>query len=155
MKYKTLIVFSSLFIGACSNLDSANQVKNNIPQPESWSFPQVIYSALKIAPTNIEGRPFNKFGLAYPLSKYSSLDLASLPLDELQKYADVVTYAYPDAISRRFSEDCSGVPLSKVNAVSLGGMAYVSNHAVQKSAREKSLKCFTVIQERLKKAQVE
>lgn len=149
MKIKSLLILSVLFVGACSSPGTTDQVSESIPEPESWAFPEVIESARKIAPKNIEGKVFDRFGLAYPLEEYKSLDLASLSVDELQKYADVVAYAYPDAVSMRSPEDCSGIPLNKVNAASVGAMAYISNHAIRKLSREKSLKCLLVIQQRL------
>lgn len=149
MNIKPRLILSVLFLGACSSSNAMEQVSINIPEPESWTFPGVIESAKKVAPKNIEGRAFDRFGLAYPFAEYKSLDLASLSIDELQKYADVVTYAYPDAVSMRTPEDCSGIPLKKVNAATIGGMAYISNHAIRKSSREKALKCLLVIQKRL------
>tara|TARA_R110000868_G_C10823777_1_gene758824 strand:- start:151 stop:618 length:468 start_codon:yes stop_codon:yes gene_type:complete len=149
MNIKPLLILSVLFVGGCSNPNTTEQVSVSIPEPESWAFPGIIESARKIAPKNIEGRAFDRFGLAYPLAEYKSLDLASLSVDELQKYADVVAYAYPDAVSMRSPEECSGIPLNKVNAASVGAMAYISNHAIRKSSRDKSLKCLLVIQKRL------
>lgn len=150
MNIKPLLILSVLFVGACSNTQTKQQASNSIPEPDSWKFPSVVESARKIAPKNIEGRAFDRFGLAYPLAKYKTLDFASLSVDELQKYADVVAYAYPDAVSKRTPDDCSGIPLDKVNAASAGAMAYISTHAVLPSSREKSLKCLLVIQERLR-----
>ena len=120
MDYRTkinlLLMLSILFIGTYSNANTTEKVSQSIPEPESWAFPAVIESAKKLARQNIEGKLCNRFGLAYPLAEYKTLNLASLSVDELQNYADVVTHAYPDAISMRSPEDCSDIPLNKVNA---------------------------------------
>ena len=149
MNIKPLLIISLLILSACYSTNTIEQASVNIPEPESWEFPGVIESAKQVAPKNIEGRAFDRFGLAYPLAEYKSLDLVSLSVGELQKYADVVTHAYPDAVSMRTPTDCSGIPLNKVNAATVGGMAYISNHAIRNSSREKALKCLLVIQKRL------
>lgn len=76
-------------------------VQNSIPEPSSWLFPDVIESARTISPRNVEGRIFNQFGLAYSLEELEALPVATMTPQELQKYADIVTHAYPDAVFRQ------------------------------------------------------
>jgi len=44
----------------------------SLPAPRSWQFPEVIKAARPLSPRNIEGRPFDQRGLAYPYGKLDS-----------------------------------------------------------------------------------
>ena len=74
---------------------------DKIPEPESWKFPDVVEYARKITPRNVEGKLFNTFGLVYSNDELKNLSLETMSPEELQKYADVVTHAYPDAVYRQ------------------------------------------------------
>jgi len=154
MRHKLLPVFLSFLLVSCSTTDLGvddDKAVQNVPEPSSWSFPGVIESARLLAPVNVEGKTFNRFGLVYSMEAYSSLDLASMPASDLQKYADIVTHAYPDAVSRKLPSDCSSIPLYKLNGASVAGLAYVSIHALQQATRQKAASCFDVIQKDLKR----
>ena len=120
-------------------------------EPASWSFPEVIQHARKIAPQNIEGKPFNNFGLVYTEKEASTLSLSTLPASELQKYADIVTHAYPDAVAKQLPNSCEVLPVEQLNETSLGGIAYVSINAKSEAARAKAKACFSVLQKNLAK----
>ena len=49
-----------------------------ILEPESWSFPAVIEHARKISPNNVEGKPFNEFGLAYSIDELERVRFSEL-----------------------------------------------------------------------------
>ena len=120
-----------------------------IPMPESWGFPQVIESARAISPNNVEGKPFNRFGLVYTPDELEELKLSSMSTEELQKYADIVTHAYPDAIARGFPPSCNDLPIKKLNETTVAGLAYISIHALNKSSRSKASACLVVIRKKL------
>ena len=124
---------------------------DSIPYPDTWKFPGVIESARKISPRNIEGQPFGPTGLAYPLKTLENLNFAGMTAAELQKYADIVTHAYPDAVSENLPASCEEIPASAINTTSISNVAYVSLNAVNKETREKSAECFLAIQKNLKK----
>ena len=95
------------------------------PQPKSWSFPEIVKSAREISPTNLEGRPFNQFGLAYSKEVLQGLDISSMSAEALQNYADVVTHAYPDAIALQIPISCKYLSLNDLNETSIAGMAFL------------------------------
>ncbi|GAA5219048.1 hypothetical protein ACFSJ3_16975 [Corallincola platygyrae] len=115
-------------------------------EPESWSFPDVIEHARKISPNNIEGKPFNQFGLAYSSEEVSSLTLSTLPAKELQKYADIVTHAYPDAVAKQLPTKCDNLPVEKLNETAVAGVAYVSINAADSNTRKRAAECLVIIQ---------
>lgn len=121
------------------------------PEPESWQFPQILESARKIAPMNIEGRQFDKYGLAYPIEELDALKVSSLPAVELQKYADIVTNAYPDAVAKSLPESCDSLPFIEMNETAVAGMAFVSIHALNESTRRKAASCLLVAQKEFSK----
>ena len=47
-----------------------------VPEPKSWTFPEVIEYAREITPDNVEGKPFNKFGMVYSQDELSKLILS-------------------------------------------------------------------------------
>lgn len=118
----------------------------SMSEPDSWSFPEVIEHARNISPTNIEGKPFNRFGLVYSSEEVASLRLSSLSAEELQKYADIVTHAYPDAVSRQLPEKCDTLPVEKMNETAVAGVAYVSINATKPSTRMWAKECLAAIQ---------
>lgn len=99
-----------------------------IPVPRSWQFPAVIEAARSFSPRNLEGRVFGQTGLAYSLEQLDSLPVANLSASELQKYADIVTHAFPDAaFLRQVSvQECSDISAEDLNTTALANMAYVS-----------------------------
>jgi hypothetical protein len=123
---------------------------DGIPEPESWKFPDIVESARKISPRNVEGKLFNTFGLVYSSDELKKLPLDTMPPEELQKYADIVTHAYPDAVYRQFPVSCEELPVKKLNETSVAGVAYVSIHANDPDTRKKATVCLKVIQRLLK-----
>jgi hypothetical protein len=124
--------------------------EESIPNPESWSFPEVVDSARKLSPTNVEGHPFNRFGLVYSSEHLATLHLSSMPAIELQKYADVVTHAYPDAVVRGHPASCEGISVGDLNETAVAGIAYVSLHAINEKTRRWAAQCLSVLQEKLR-----
>lgn len=117
-----------------------------IMEPDSWSFPEVIEYARKISPNNIEGKPFNSLGLVYSSQELATIQLSALSALELQKYADIVTHAYPDAVAKQLPEQCGTLPLEYFNETSVAGIAYISLHATNSSTRDKAAKCLVALQ---------
>lgn len=95
----------------------------------------------KIAPKNIEGRPFDEFGLAYPTDELDRLQVADMSVAELQRYADIVTHAYPDAVFKAQPFDCSTISLESLNSTALASIASVSRHAAVPETRERARNC--------------
>ena len=124
---------------------------DKIPEPATWAFPDVIESARKITPRNSEGLLFDKYGLAYSPEVLNKLPLGTMSPEDLQKYADIVTHAYPDAVFRNFPASCKEISLKNINETTLAGIAYVSLNAIEPRTRERAAKCFREIQKRLKK----
>ena len=139
----TAALFILLYSGEAFTADK-------IPEPESWKFPDIVESARKISPRNVEGRLFNKFGLVYSSDELKKLALDTMPAEELQKYADIVTHAYPDAVYRQFPASCDELPVKKLNETSIAGVAYVSLNAIDADTREKAATCLKAIQRLLK-----
>lgn len=106
-----------------------------ILEPESWSFPQVIEYARKVSPNNTEGKSFNQFGLVYSFQEVATLKLSILPPKELQKYSDIVTNVYPDAVAKQLPEKCDTLPVEKLNETAVAGIAYVSINAANLNAK--------------------
>lgn len=113
----------------------------SIPEPPSWSFPAIVEAARARAPRNVDGRPFGKLGLAYLPDEIDRLQVSKMSVAELQRYADVVTHAYPDAAFGRVSIDCESVPLDVVNNTAIANIAYVSLHAVVPETRARAAAC--------------
>ena len=109
----------------------------DFPEPSSWRFPDVVVSALQTSPRNLEGIPFNDFGIAYNLDFLEGLVITELPIEELQKYADVVTHAYPDAVLMKSNipSNCENMPSDQFNQTSLAGLAYISLNAISEENR--------------------
>ncbi|MBN1904983.1 MAG: hypothetical protein JW927_07790 [Deltaproteobacteria bacterium] len=124
---------------------------SDLPEPATWAFPDVIECARKIAPRNIEGRIFDQLGLAYSRSEVKKLPIATMSSDDLQKYADIVTTAYPDAVFRQFPVSCKEIPIDQMNETSIANIAYVAHNAIDKSTRERAESCLKEIQKRLTK----
>jgi tetratricopeptide (TPR) repeat protein len=125
-------------------------IQNPIPEPSSWLFPDVIESARLISPRNVEGRIFNQFGLAYSLEELEALPVATMTPQELQKYADIVTHAYPDAVFRPIADSCKELPVEQMNTTAVANLAYVSLHAIVPATREKAANCLRELQGRWK-----
>src|SRR5512133_2171277 len=128
----------------------APATKAPIPEPSSWSFPDVVESARKLAPRNVEGKEFDQFGVAYSLAELDSVPMATMPAGELQKYADIVTHAYPDAVFRQIAMDCKSTPVEGLNSTAVAGVAYVSLHAQDPETRRAADQCLSEIQRRLR-----
>ena len=120
--------------------------EESVLEPESWSFPEVVEHARKISPNNTEGKSFNQFGLVYSPEEMASLKLSSLPAEELQKYADIVTHAYPDAVAKQTPEQCDNLQVKKLNETAVAGVAYVSINAMSPRARKLASECLEAIQ---------
>ena len=121
-----------------------------IPEPDSWSFPEVIESARAISPENIEGRPFDQFGMAYSSGVLKELPIASMTAQELQKYADIVTHAYPDAVFKSVPASSKEISLDKMNETTFANIAYISLHAINPDTRFKAAEFLREFQERWK-----
>jgi hypothetical protein len=117
-----------------------------ILQPESWSFPEVVESARKICPKNLEGITFNEFGLAYTSEQVSKLDFSRMRPEKLQNYADIVTHAYPDAVGAQLSCNCSSIPIESLNETAIAGIAHVSINAKNEKVRTCAKACLIIIQ---------
>jgi tetratricopeptide (TPR) repeat protein len=117
--------------------------------PRSWQFPAVIESARTLSPRNLEGRTFDQSGLAYPLEQLDSLPVASLPDSELQKYADIVTHAFPDAaFLRQVSvKGCGDILAEELNTTALANMAYISLQAKFLPNRAEAASCLKEFQD--------
>jgi hypothetical protein len=120
------------------------------PTPESWSFPQVVESAREISPNNIEGKPFNQFGLVYSSEFLAKLELSSMSAEELQKYADIVTHAFPDAVAKDIPESCNEIKAENLNETAIAGLAYISINALNQDTRIKAANCLIIVQEQMK-----
>jgi len=119
-----------------------------VPEPPTWSFPDVIEAARAIAPQNVDGRTFDQHGLAYSPETLDALPVATMSALELQKYADVVTHAYPDAVFRQVPASCQGPALDQANATAIAGIAYVSLHAIDPATRKRATTCLDEVQQR-------
>jgi hypothetical protein len=108
----------------------------------------VIESARAISPRNIEGKNFNESGLVYSTETLESLPIASMQPDELQKYADIVTHAYPDAVFKQVPGSCKEFSLEETNETFVAGLAYISLHAIDPATREKAAACLKEVQAR-------
>ncbi|TLM64573.1 MAG: hypothetical protein FDZ69_11600 [Deltaproteobacteria bacterium] len=147
-KISVAVIFALLFVGYNSIPSSAD----SIPEPTTWEFPGVIESARALSPRNIEGREFNRFGLAYSTRELDSLPVATMSAQDLQKYADIVTHAYPDAVFRQVGDSCKELPVESLNETTIAGIAYISFHAIEPITRQKAAKCLADIQHNLKQA---
>ncbi|OAN13689.1 hypothetical protein A3K86_14035 [Photobacterium jeanii] len=138
----------------CAGLFALNvHAQPNIPTPANWNFPDIADSARVIAPTNIAGIPFNEYGLAYSQDILANLDVLNLPATELQKYADVVTHAYPDATAERgMPDDCSQLPFEDLNETSFANIAYISINAIKTNNRQSAANCLLYLQTNLKES---
>ena len=141
------LVSAAILFFICSNEEAFTA--DNIPEPATWTFPDVIESARKISPRNVEGRLFNKFGLVYSSDELGNLPVAAMSSEDLQKYADIVTHAYPDAVYRQFPATCKKIPIKQMNETAIAGIAYVSLNAIDPDTREKAGICLREIQKRL------
>jgi tetratricopeptide (TPR) repeat protein len=117
--------------------------------PISWQFPAVIETALNLSPRNLEGRAFNQSGLAYPLEQLDSLPVASMTPFELQKYADIVAHAFPDAaFLRQVSlKGCHDVSADELNTTALANVAYISLQAKIPANRTEAASCLKQLQD--------
>jgi len=125
----------------------------SIPTPSVWSFPEIVESALEITPVNIDGLPFNQFGIAYEVDVLEKLDLATIKVEDLQKYADAVTHAYPDAVvvKSQLPSNCESMPADQFNETSLASLAYISLNAVEEANRNTAKSCLQGILQNLRK----
>lgn len=69
---------------------------------------------------------------------------------ELQKYADIVTHAYPDAVARQIPDSLDSIPLESMNETTVAGLAYISINAKEPQTREKAKRNLLEIQARLR-----
>ena len=120
-----------------------------LPAPRSWQFPAVIESARTLSPRNLEGRAFDQSGLVYPLEQLDSLPVASLTASELQKYADIVTHAFPDAaFLRQVSvKGCGDFSADELNSTALANLAYISLQAKYPPNRAEAASCLKEFQD--------
>ncbi len=121
------------------------------PEPRSWSFPAIVEHAREINQTNIEGKPFNRYGLAYSSEELDSITLSELDPKELQNYADIVTHAFPDAVAKRLPTDCSSIAVEELNQTAVAGIAYISINAIGEQTKRDAENCLKIVQQNLKK----
>lgn len=129
---------------------TAPSSRGAIPEPPSWSFPDIVESARAISPRNVEGRTFNQFGLAYPSEDLEAVPVATMSAHELQKYADIVTHAYPDAVFRQAPASCKEISVEGLNTTAVAAIAYVSLHAIEPATRGRATICLGEVQSKLK-----
>jgi len=151
MFLKKIFIVSVCILLALNAYAEDNDVQQNIPEPASWSFPDIIQSARAIAPHNTEGRKFNAYGLAYSRDELKILSISTMPAQELQRYADIVTHAYPDAVSRMTPISCKTIPIQNLNETALANMAYASIHAIELSTRQRTATCLNEVQALMRK----
>ena len=77
--------------------------------------------------------------------------MANLSAEQLQKYADIVTHAYPDAVAKQLPSNCSNIQIENINATNFTNIAYVSLHAQNKKTRQGAKECLANLQSRFKK----
>jgi hypothetical protein len=142
------MVSAAILFYICSSEEAFTADK--IPEPATWAFPDIIESARKRTPRNVEGRLFNQFGLVYSLEELEKLPIETMAPKDLQKYADIVTHAYPDAVFRQFPASCKEISLKQLNETTIAGIAYVSLNAIDPGTRERAANCLREIQKRLK-----
>lgn len=152
MLTRILLFASSLLLLACagsgvpvSAQDSAPAAPK-IPEPDTWKFPDIMEDARKVSSLSIEGKPFNRYGLPYSLEELKQLDVRNMEAAELQKYADVITHAYPDALGRQIARECGDTDIDELSNQSIVGVAYVSLNAIDAGIREQATACLSRIQ---------
>jgi hypothetical protein len=155
-----LVALSWLIHSGCASSTSASRAPTSavatssapveVPEPPSWMFPEVVTAARARCPKNIEGLRFDEHGLAYTTREIDELPVLSMTPEQLQRYADVVTYAYPDASFRRGTPDCDAVPLEYVQSSALANLAFMSLNAVLPETREQASRCLQRLIERLR-----
>ncbi|MCY4329583.1 MAG: hypothetical protein OXC48_05835 [Endozoicomonadaceae bacterium] len=145
---KTILVFTILI--SISKISSA---KGYLLEPESWSFPAVIEYAREISPKNIEDKIFGAFGLIYSSEELAALKVYDLSANELQKYADIVVHAYPDAAGKQLPDKCEDLPISQMNKTCIANVAYVSIHATNPDIRKHAAECFAFIHNSLQESE--
>ena len=141
MSRVAVVVFFSLL----TPLSVANDM---IPYPPSWDFPEVSIAAHEITPENMAGIAFKEDGLAYSVETLATLSVLTMSARELQKYADVVTHAFPDAVAMRGEslEDCRDFPAEALNETSFGNIAYISLNAIKEENRSWAAQCLYDLQ---------
>ncbi len=117
----------------------------SIPEPKSWSHPEIIEHAKEIAPTNSEGKPFNKLGKVYSSMDENRVDVSSASASELQKYASAKYHAFPDAMAGKLPKSCDDYP-ANISFVYISGIAFISLNAIKKSNRDWASSCLESIQ---------
>jgi len=122
--------------------------KLGYPVPATWSFPEIIESARQISPNNIEGKAFNQYGVVYSNSDLQQLSVSTMTAEQLQKYADIVTHAYPDAVLQDVPATSEEVNIDGYNEASFANYAYVSLHALNPETRAKAARFLHDFQQR-------
>lgn len=155
MKYMMTRIVAAIFAAllvACANTTTRpsgmeeQKLVGSIPEPSSWQFPDVIESARKLTPRNLEGKPFDRFGLAYSLEELERIDVVNLPVAVLQNYADIVTHAYPDAVAKYLPSECGSVSINQLNGTSFGNVAYISINAINPDTKKWAAQCLKIMQ---------
>ena len=98
--------------------------------PNDWSFPGIIQESFSIMDLQKKGHLFNR-ETGLPCITPSSHDFKTMPWNELEKFSDVVTNAFPDATAIHLQDVMNTNPHElNLNVTSLGNLAFISNHAV-------------------------
>jgi hypothetical protein len=122
-----------------------------IPEPKSWSYPEINEYAKEITPTNIEGKPFNMLGRVYSSFDEKRIDSSSASANELQKYATAMYHAFPDAMARKLPKPCDDHYPANIAFDYISGLAFISLNAIEKGNRDWAKRCLETIQEKIKK----
>ena len=69
--------------------------------------------------------------------------------EELQKYADIVTHAFPDAVARDLPDSCNDITVEKLNETAVAGLAYISKNALNVDTRNRANDCLKYVQKKL------
>ena len=151
----TILISKNVLAGGSLSIhqDTTHAAKEGILEPECWNSPDVIESARKVSPKNIEGKTFDAYGCAYSSEELAALKVYDLPIDELQKYADIVVHAYPDAVGRQLPNKYEDLPISQMNKTCIANVAYVSIHATNPDIRKHAAECFAFIHNSLQESE--
>jgi len=120
---------------------SAEAVNPQYPVPKKIHMPHIIYEALVICPVSKSGRRFGKTGLAHAdieLKEAVVVFRETQNVEEMSKYADVVTHAFCDWCANDPDGQIDPTkPIEfEINEITVANCAYISLHAASLSVRE-------------------
>ena len=124
--------------------------EDDFPVPPSWAMPALIEHAREKSPNNIEGQPFNKIGLVDTYPPLSHRDLYDMEAIQLQKYADIVTHAYTDAVAEQLPDSLESIDIQTLNQTSIANISYISINASKQKIRLSAKSILNAIQQKLR-----